>query len=60
MAKIIDKIKSSSKKYMFKFKRVVGCGSCSCLPEGHQTPCGIWKKVLIVGAASFIIGAVFI
>jgi hypothetical protein len=45
---------------MFKFKTVVGCGSCSCLPEGHQTPCGIWKKVLIVGAASFIIGAVFI
>jgi hypothetical protein len=60
MAKIIDRIKSSSKKYMFKFKTVVGCGSCSCLPEGHQTPCGIWKKVLIVGAASFIIGAVFI
>jgi hypothetical protein len=60
MTKLIDKIKSSSKKYMFKFKTVVGCGSCSCLPEGHQTPCGIWKKVLIVGAASFIIGAVFI
>jgi len=60
MTKLIDKIKSSSKKYMFKFKTVVGCGSCSCLPEGHQTPCGIWKKVLIVGAVSFIIGAVFI
>jgi len=60
MTKLIDKIKSSSKKYMFKFKTVVGCGSCSCLPKGHQTPCGIWKKVLIVGAASFIIGAVFI
>tara|TARA_R110000822_G_scaffold217901_1_gene352338 strand:- start:577 stop:759 length:183 start_codon:yes stop_codon:yes gene_type:complete len=60
MEKQIRKIKNKINKYCNKFKNVVGCGSCNCLPIGHQAPCGIWKKVLIVGAASFITGAIVV
>ncbi len=60
MRKRIRKIKEKINKYCNKFKNVVGCGSCNCLPEGHQAPCGIWKKVLIVGVASFIIGVIVV
>ena len=54
------KIKEIYEEYLFKFKTIVGCGSCECLPEGHIEPCDIWKKVLIVGTVSFVIGMVLI